>query len=66
MPLTLKRTYRGHFINKPLSIWIMLSEVHFEIRVTLGFKKTSQKGEVSIASFSFILQNRAKRVSNHD
>lgn len=44
----------------------MLSEVHFEIRVTLGFRKTSQKGEVSIALFSFILQNRAKTFSNHD
>jgi len=62
----LKRTYRGHFTNEPLSIWIMLSEVHFEIRVTLGFRKTSQKGEVSIALFSFILQNRAKTFSNHE
>lgn len=66
MPLTPKRTYREHFINEPLSIWIRLSEVHFEIRVTLGFRKTSQKGEVSIALFSFILQNRAKTFSNHD
>ena len=66
VPLTPKRTYREHFINEPLSIWIRLSEVHFEIRVTLGFRKTSQKGEVSIALFSFILQNRAKTFSNHD
>lgn len=43
----------------------MLSEVCFEIRVTLCFRKTSQKGEVSIASFSFTLQNGAKTFSNY-
>ena len=65
MPPTLKRTYRGYFINKLLSIWIMLNEVHFEIRVTLCFRKASQKGEVSTASFNFTLQNRAKMFYNH-
>lgn len=44
VPPTLKRTYLGQFYKQtPFSVWVMLSEVLFEIRITCVLGKEARK-----------------------